>query len=305
MLPHERKPKETAMTSTKYVSLPDALAPRMAMVAEFLAERVDNPGAWKGYVAEEGLVGKLTRPSSLGGALTVEYYRAVDAAAQIDMGFLTMVDIKERHRGPRKVVESRIETGKRFVVRIPQGVKDERLFEHEFTRTTSFATAAKRAWDVAAKAALGASIVGVNASLEVSAKYGEELSQQVGGNETTRDLLSERLTFTGPLDTTLEAYRAVDHSSRTVHVLCDWDGKLYIRGGPTYRGPMEFTTFKTQFLPVARRIADSSIYGYDEFMRYPLSDDEIAALEAPNGQTVEFEVVYDDVEQPTLREVTD
>lgn len=286
-----------------YVSLPDALAPRMALVAQSLAERVDDPGAWDGYHADEGLIGRLTRPPSLGHALTVEYYRAADAAAQIDMGFVEMVDIQECHRGPKVVVESRIETGKRFVVRIPKGVQDERLFEHEFTRTTSFATAATRAWEAAAKAALGASIAGVNASLEVSAKYGEELSQQAGGSETTRDLLSERLTFTGPVDTILEAYRALDRSSRTVHALCDWDGKLYIRGGPHYRGPMEFTTFRTQFLPVARRVADDSIYGYREFMQHPLSDAEIAALEAPNGQTVEFEVVYDDVEQPTLREV--
>jgi len=54
----------------------------MALTAEAMADRVDNPGLWSGETHLEGLVGRCTRPASLGGAPTVEYRRRSGAAAQ-------------------------------------------------------------------------------------------------------------------------------------------------------------------------------------------------------------------------------
>lgn len=56
------------------VSIPDALQRRMSLVGQALAERIPN-GTWQGYRADEGLVGRLTRPAELGGALTADYHR--------------------------------------------------------------------------------------------------------------------------------------------------------------------------------------------------------------------------------------
>ena len=285
------------------VNLADALAHRMALIAQALARRANRPGDWAGYDAEaEPLVGRVTRPPELGNALTVDYHRPGHPGATIAMAWLTMVDVRDEARDKPVVIESGITERKRFPVRIPAGVKVEREFEHTFSRTHSFAERAQRAWEVAAKASLGVGVSGVNASVEASAKYGEDLAREATDSETVTDRLFERLTFTGPIDTVLEAYRAHDRMSQTIRARCDFDGKLYIRGG-AYDGPMEFTTFRSQFLPVAKRLADDSIYGYAEFMRDPLTDAEIAAIEAPSDKVVEFVVEFDDVEAPTLREV--
>ena len=57
------------------INIVEALHDRMALTAEAMADRVDNPGLWSGETHLEGLVGRCTRPASLGGAPTVEYWR--------------------------------------------------------------------------------------------------------------------------------------------------------------------------------------------------------------------------------------
>ena len=110
---------------------------------------------------------------------------------------------------------------------LPQGVTDKRTLEHEFTRTTSYAEAAKRAWEVAAKASLSVEYAGIKGALEVSGKYGEELSRTDAGSETTRDRVSEEIDFVGPVDAKLEAYRSLNRESRQIRAVCDFDGKVY------------------------------------------------------------------------------
>ena len=80
-------------------SIAAALHGRMGLIAQAMAERVDEPGAWSGYNAtKEPLIGRYTKPSSLGGAPTVEYKRPSNPDAEITMGFLEMTDIQEVHR---------------------------------------------------------------------------------------------------------------------------------------------------------------------------------------------------------------
>ena len=279
-----------------------ALEPRMRLVAQAMAERIAGPGAWAGYHADEPLDGEYQHPAELGGAATVTYRRR-GTEASVTLGFLQMVDVHEIHRGEPVVTERGVEERFIYHILLPQGVTDKRTLEHEFTRTTSYAEAAKRAWEVAAKASLSVEYAGIKGALEVSGKYGEELSRTDASSETTRDRVSEELDFVGPVDAKLEAYRSLNRESRLIRAVCDFDGKVYWWGGPTARGAWEFTTFRTQFLPICRRTASSEIYGYREFRERPMSDAEIAALEAPSGLEIEYTAEYDDVQTVTLRQM--
>ena len=280
-------------------SLPQVLERRMSLVAQAMAERVD-PGAWIHYSADEGLVGRFTKPSSFGGAPTVEYYRKKEPRATIILGFLRMVDIKEEERGPALVIENNIEERHVIDVSLKHAIHDVRKVEHSFERTTSFSEAAKKAWEVAAKASLSVEYAGIKGALEVSGKYGEELARQSGTSETTRDVISETFEFTGPIEFQIEAYRSRNREERVIKARCDFDGKIYFSTGSTR---WEFTTFLTQFMPIAKGIADDSIYGYQEFMDKPMSDAEIAALEMASDKIIEFPVQYDNVLTEHLREI--
>ena len=283
------------------VSLDVALAPRMALVAQAMAERIPDCGDWTGYRADEPLDGRYEHPSELGGAPTVTYTRR-GTQAHVTLGFLRMVDVIEQHRGDPVVTERGVEERRAFRIKLPAGVRDTRTIEHEFTKSISYSVAASRAWEVAAKASISAEYAGIKGALEVSGKYGESLARTDSGSETTRDRVSEELEFVGPVDTTLEAYRSLNRESRLIRAVCDFDGKVYWWGGPSATSAWEFTTFRTQFLPVARRTAPAEIYGWREFRDRPLSDAEIAALEAPSGLVIEFTAEYDDVQTLTLRE---
>ena len=280
-------------------NLVDALHRRMALIAQAMADRVDSPGAWAGYHAAEKLVGRYTRPASLGGAPTVEYHRLGAPEATVTLGFLEMTDIQEMDRAVT-VIEDNIEERHIIDVSLQHAIKDTRKVEHTFERTTSYSEAAKKAWEVAAKASLSIEYAGVKGALEVSGKYGEELTRQAGGSETTRDTISETIEFAGPIEFQMEAYRSRNREQAVVRARCDFDGKVYWQ---TWEEAWEFTTFRTQFMPVAKRIAPDDIYGYTEFMRRPLSDAEIAELEAPSGKIVEFTVAYDNVLVEHLKEV--
>ena len=281
---------------TRTISLVAALHDRMALVAQAMAERV-SPGAWAGYRATEGLEGRYTKPASLGGAPTLDYHRPGEPRATIALGFLEMTHVEEESRDPPLVIRGGIEERKAYEVRLPSGVSDTKTVEHEFERTTSFAESAKKAWEAGAKASLGVEYAGVKGAVEAFGKYGEELSRQDSGSERTRDLIRDEFSFTGPVDTFIDAFRARNRQLQVVRARADFDGKIYWQTGET---AWEFTTFRTQFLPVAKRIADDSIYGYDEFMKMPLSDAEIAAIEAPSGKVIEFVAEYDNVVTESL-----
>ena len=286
------------------VSLDAALLNRMALFSQAMAERVP-PGAWAGYRATEGLVGRLTRPSELGGALTVSYHRPGDDRANCAMAWLEMVDVQEESRGPVTVIGEEIEESKTFDLDLPAGVTDKRSVAHELEKIhtwgTAYSNAAKQAWEAGGKASLSIAYAGVTGGVEAFAKYGQEASQSNSGHddhsERTRDSDGEELTFTGPLKTRLTAKRSRRREQRVVTARCDFDGKVYWSTGES---GWEFTTYLTQFMPVARRLADDSIYGYTEFREIPLSDAEIEALAQPSGALVSFVVPFDNVLSESL-----
>ena len=290
------------------VSLVNALSPRMSLVAQAMAERVDNPGAWRGYRAYEELVGRFTKPSSLGGAPTVDYFRSSNPKATVTLGFLEMTDVQEIEKGPATVIEDGIEERRRYDVSLKHEIKDTRTISHTFERTESFSDAysdaVKKAWEAGGKASLSAEYAGIKGAVEAWGKYGEEASRshtsQHGVSETTRDTISETFEFTGPIDFEVEAYRAKRRETRIVRARCDFDGKIYWSTGDSQ---WSSAPSAASLSPIAERIADDSIYGYDEFMRKPLSDAEITALKAPSEKVVEFPVTYDNIIVSSLNEV--
>ena len=287
------------------VALDAALLGRMALFAQAMAERVPNPGAWSGYRAGEGLVSRLTRPSELGGALTADYSRPGNPAATCAMAWLAMTDVQEETRGPVTVLGEEILESKTIELDIPAGVTERRSVAHELEKVhtwgTAYSNAAKQAWEAGGKASLSIAYAGVTGGVEAFAKYGQEASQSNSGHddhsERQKDSDADELTFTGPLKTKLRAKRARRSEQRVVTARCDFDGKVYWTGG---EGGWEFSTYQTQFLPVAMRVADDGIYGYREFREKPLSDEEIEALARPSDALVSFVVTYDNVLSESL-----
>jgi len=280
------------------VPIDQALHRRMRLIAQAMAERV-SPGPWAGYRADELLVTRYERPSSLGGAPTVSAHRANNREASISIGFLQMVDIQEERVSDRQVTRDGIQERHRFDVGFKHAIHYREELVHEFERTVSFSQAAKQAWEVAAKASLSVEYAGIKGAVEVSGKYGQELEQRASQSTTERDRVTKLLEFTGPAEFKLEAFRSRNRERRVVTARADFDGKIYFRTD----GQWEFTTFRTQFLPVARRTASDDIYGYEQFRAKPLSDAELDALEAPADSLIEFPVEYDEVLTQTLREV--
>ena len=291
----------------KTISVVDALEKRMALVAQAMAERVD-PGEWAGYRASEGLVGRFTKPADMGYKPMVDYHRPGNERAGISLGFLGMTDVREESVTSSSVIEDGIEERHVYDVDLKHAIKDTRTITHTFEKTETFsdayADAVKKAWEAGGKASLSVGYAGISGAVEAWGKYGEEASRrhesQHGGSRTTRDTISETFEFTGPISFQVEAYRSRRREKRIVRARCDFDGKIYFSGAASM---WEFTTFRTQFIPIAKRIADDSIYGYKEFMDRPLTDAEIAALEAPSDDYVEFPVEFDNVVAESLKEV--
>ena len=290
------------------VSLDAALLNRMALFSQAMTERVPHPGEWAGYCAEEGLISRLTRPDSLGGALTAEYQRKGYTGATCAMAWLTMTDVQEESRGPVTVLGEEITEDKTFDLDLPAGVVEKvsvaRELETIHTGGTAYSNAAKQSWEAGGKASLSIAYAGVTGAVEAFGKYGEEASQSTSGHddhsERQKDSDSAELTFTGPVTTELRAKRSRRREQRVVTARCDFDGKVYWTGGD---GAWEFTTYATQFIPIAMRVADDSIYGYDEFRNKPLSDAEIEALTRPSDALVSFVVSFDNVLSQSLKRV--
>ena len=216
------------------------------------------------------------------------------------MGFLEMTDIQEVYRSKPTIIRQGIGEAHEFDVEFLHAIEYEEQIEHTFERTTSLAEAVAKAWEVSAKASLSIEYAGIKGALEVAGKYGETLNRQISQGDMERDRIQRTLKFTGPATFRLRAERSINRESRVVRAKADFDGKIYWQTGQT---AWEFTTFRTQFMAVAKRIADDGIYGYKEFMRDPLTDAEIDALEKPSNKIFEFVAEYDQITTQSLKEV--
>lgn len=287
--------------TARSVPITEALRSRMQLTARLLAERVD-PGRWHGYNESESLVARLTRSNDLGNSLTAEYWRTSDPKARIVLGFLDMTDIQTKETVSETVIEDGIEERFVYDFDIPAGVTDKEERSHTFSKTTSFEEAAKKAWEAGGKAALTASYGGIGGSIEAYGKYGEELADKHASATTVSDTIVKNLTFTGPCKVLLEAYRCRQRREKIVRAQCNIDGKVYFMGAASM---WEFTTYQSQFLPIARRTSDDSVYGYDEFMNKPVSDSDLDRLEAAPDAIIEFPVHFDCVTTQHLKPLED
>ena len=289
-------------------SIDAALAPRLALIAQAMAERVD-PGAWAGYRAEEGLVTDLDRPSSLGGALTVSGHRPGNPDATVTLGFVEMVDVRDESTMAATLIEDGITEEEFLEFDIPAGVKTSKTVSHDFETTHSYSEALadtlKDAWEAGGKASLGFEYSGVKGAVEAFGKYGQEKTRQASSSssESTRkrDTVSETFEVVGPAKFKLRAYRARKREQRILRARADFDGKVYWTTGES---AWEFTTFRTQFLPIIRRTATSDIYGYREFREKPMSDEEIDRIEAFPDKLIEVPVPFDTIVSKSLVQVS-
>ena len=281
------------------VSLPAALYGRAAQTLGCIVAREHRPGweyglgHWSGWNLErDGLKGVLESPDSL------RFTRPQDGHdnAALRMVNLRMTSVEEEKRSDPTAIRTNVVERFRQIVHFAKPVKETQVVSHTFSRTVSEAEAAKKAWEVAAKAALSVEYAGIKGSLEVSGKYGEELSRQVSASETRSDTESKTLEIQGPIDLEYEAYRSLDRERRAVTARCDFDFDLYLDPGPDFPGGFGWRSFRTSFLPVVKRIAPETECGYLPFMDLPMSDAGIAALEAPSDKLVEFLVEYDNVQ---------
>lgn len=288
------------------ISLDAALLKRMALFSQAMAERVPAY-AWEGYRAEEGLISRLERPSELGGALTASYQRPGHPEATCAMAWLTMTDVKEESRGPITVLSEEIVSSETVELDIPAGFTETVSVAEELetlhTWGTAYAHAAKEAWEAGGKASLSLAYGGVTGAVEAFAKYGREASQSESGHddhsERKKNTHERQRTYTGPLKATIVATRSHRREQRVVTARCDFDGKVYWSTGQTQ---WEFSNYMTQFIPIAMRVADDSIYGYQEFRAKPLSDAEIEALSAASDALVSFVVPFDNVLAESIKE---
>ena len=285
---------------THVVNLPDALQRRFSLIAQAMSERVAHPGAWAGYRADEGLQGRYTHDPSLGGAPTIDYHRPSNPEATISLGFVEMVSIQEELPGDETIIRDGIRDQHEWDVAFEHEIEYEEKVEHTFEKTVSESEATAKAWEASAKASLSVNYAGITGALEVAGKYGETLNRNISHSETERDTISKMLRFKGPATFRLRAERTRSRASRVNRARADFDGKIYWFTGESQ---WEFTTFRTQFLPIIRRTATDDIYGYDEFMNAPMSDEEIDAIEAPPEGIIEWTAEYDNIEAESIREV--
>lgn len=282
------------------ISLVEALKPRAVATAAYLARSLPRLGSWQGYTAGEGMVGRLTRPADKGYNLELVYHRPSNPQAELYIAFLSMTDIKEEHRSEPIILSRNVTERQKYRIKFDQPVEYEETLRHTFSKTVSEAEASKAAWEIAAKASLGVEFSGVKAALEVSGRYGEELSRQSSGSETTTDEIVRHLKFVGPIDTTYEAVRSLDKERRTIHVRCDFDGKLYFCDPGGWTNVWEWTTYKSQFLPVIQGLTTDDVIGFEFFEENPPTDAELTALETPSDKLVEFSIDYDNIVSMTL-----
>ena len=297
------------------VTVVEALRPRAEIVASILAPRITNPGPgeWEGYTIDERLEGALETID------TIRYWRPSRPDAKLHMGFLEMTDIQEESRVTTLIGGVKTEH-ERSVVKFTKPVKYKKTLSHSWsksgtnTKTISFGEAAKQAWEVAAKASIEASYGGIKGALEVSGKYGRELSQQKSQSETNSETESrtnaesEEMEFTGPIEFTYDASRSIQHESAVIKARCDFEFKLYFTDT---KSPFawEWRTFRGVFIPAAKGLSpentDYSIFAgsspsYEMFRDAPVSDKEIEMLMRPSDKVIEFVVEYDSVTSDTL-----
>ena len=72
---------------------------------------------------------------------------------------------------------------------------------------------------------------------------------------------------------------------------------------PSRMGIVTYSSFKNQFMASARRIAPNVVEYYHEFIRNPLTDEELDELDASSDKLIQFVVEYDNVITESLKAI--
>ena len=287
----------------KLVSLDHALLRRAELILQAIALVTKDQaalGEFADYQAKEPLVPSLVH---FDGGLYCEYRRlGRSEAAAVRFYNFTMTDIDEVHRRPPAIVRNAVTEKADIHVDIEAPVRVQRTVSHEFTHTTTFAEAATKSWEVAAKASLSLELAYVKAALEVSGKYGESYTSSSGETDTERDTETDVFEFTGPQHFIIEAFRSRDRVKQLVTARCDFDFSIAIDPQPA-PGILYWPSFRADFLPALQRLAPSDVEYAAEFRATPATETEVRRIEAVSGKLVQFPVTFDNVLTQSLTQV--
>lgn len=270
-----------------------ALQPRAQLVAETLATRLPRPGAWAGYHRDEPLVGVLARAGE------IEWHRHGDPAAGMTFGFLSVRGMTANVVGDDRVIASDVLEHSEKLYHFDKPIHYSETLKHTFSRTTTVEEATERAWHVAAKASLSVEYAGIKGAVEASTQYGEKLAQKSSEAVTVSDEVTKTIEVNGPVEIRWIVERATDTLLRTYDAAPDLDFKLYFRTGDE---AWEWSSYRDVFVAACRgeapvdqsySIFASSSDSHDLFENSPVSDEDIALLEASLTSPVRFSAQYE------------
>ena len=267
-------------------------------------EKIGRAGIWTGWTPAEGLEGMLVQDN------LIRYQRPGTGDpnyAVVFFGNPKMCDIKNVDFGEEIVVKSDVTERYSDVIDNTTAVEYDEEITHTFSKTRSLLQQAKIGVELSVKTSVGASYSGVNASVDVSAKIAAEYSRQWGEESNTTDTIKRTIRVPGNTSIHYEATRSIDKTQRKIKATTDFEHDCTIVSGPNNPGngnrPMlelEWGSW-SEFIEIAKGFAAADKAGYDIFKQFPLSESEIAELENPTQNTVEFVVDYDCVQHQSIR----
>ena len=300
--------------SVEIVSMVEALRPRACKVAELLASRVEDPGLWAGYKAEEGMVGELRLIDLL------TWHRPGRPEAVLVFRNPQPTDVVQIERSDPVVLETNIVERYRVPMNVAEGATYEDFISQTFTKTRTLLEQLKAGLELGAKvggeAGVSGGIHGVTAKVyaELSAKLYAEYQRQWGESETESNTASRKVTVKGPAKLEYEAWRSVNREQRRIRADCDYDHSVELideRQGfqPDNRPYLQLVSDTwLSFLNVVQGFAPRSYEVerdgrkelrdtafYQEFINQPVRGAALSVLAAPAEGAVEQVVEYDRV----------
>lgn len=285
----------------------NALEPRARLIADILANSIENPGPWQGYHRDEPLIGVLETADS------IKWRRAgvsPDAVyGTMVFGFLKVRGVSAEADGEDEIIASNVTEHHEDVLSFAKPIKYTETLRHTFSKTMNVEEATEQAWKVSAKAAFALAYGGVTGSVEAAAEYGQKLARKSSESTTISDEITKTIEIVGPVHISWVAERSTDTILRKWNAVPDIDFKLYWRSADS---GWEWSNYHDVFVPAARgespvntdySIFASSSPSHELFEQHPTSDADIALLESPLATPIPFTATYQTVNRQSIKAI--
>lgn len=285
------------------VGLVEALEPRARRAAEAIVSRMNDPGEWSGYTADEELLGELVESGF------VRYRRAKYPLAKLVFRGCTMTDVKKVHRGDPVILEANILEHEHDSIEIGKdGVTLTETISHTFETTTTLDEQVKAGFEAGIKAYGEVSgnegVVSGKAGVELTAKVYGEYQKHWGSSETHSDTVSRTVTVAKPGEYDYEATRSRNREARKISSWSDFNHtvELFDETGAGQAPPRimiaceSWVMFLQVVIGLAPHTKDGRTVGfYDLFIENQLSEEQYDDLAQPSAAPVSFTAEYDNV----------